>query len=447
MRFLFPLLQEEVSIRSKGIKHIKPTSEVWTDAILRDVLKRHLGTCRPRIESGLETHELPHVPKFTKRRACNRCVRQKRACNTEQPCQTCLERDEPCNYSQTLSSSRSGPSQSSSCGVNHKVVKTFPGVDGSVGAIRTGIAEIPATSTESAIAPAGAAEPWDLWRPPDPASMDFSDFAWQDFHIPPPITQNPNEFPFSQAQGPAATFSFLANFTSTTGFVNSFDCGTIYQRQEVAHDNLAPDVSEETRVIPEDILRSEGTPSQQGVVHRASASTLQMGHIWGYVLSDDKYTAETNSLFDQQSQMKPHFTPNWLLGRNGTNREENVFNAAAAGISRKSASEIPSYNRWLSDPLALKTHQIVNRIKEVSMFKTRNSVVTSGWSSFLEEMCLQFFSPPNLRKFLNLYWAAWYPNWPVIHKPTFVVSEVHPILLASMALIGKIIIRLGLLQV
>ena len=80
---------------------------------------------------------------------------------------------------------------------------------------------------------------------------------------------------------------------------------------------------------------------------------------------------------------------------------------------------ISGHRPWLSDPLALKTHEIVSRIKEVVCLKPRNSIITISWSSVLEEISLQFFSPPNIRKFLGLYWACWHPNWPVIHKPTF----------------------------
>ena len=92
---------------------------------------------------------------------------------------------------------------------------------------------------------------------------------------------------------------------------------------------------------------------------------------------------------------------------------------------------------WLSDPLAVVTNEITNLIKEVVMVKARSSIVTLTWSALLQNMSLQFFSPPQLRKYLALYWAIWHPNVNFVHKPTFDPLASKAILVASMALIGK----------
>src|SRR4051812_30725511 len=52
-----------------------------------DVLKRHLQTC-----DGTSTTS------SNRRRACDRCVRQKKACNSLQPCQNCEKRAVRCEY-------------------------------------------------------------------------------------------------------------------------------------------------------------------------------------------------------------------------------------------------------------------------------------------------------------------------------------------------------------
>ena len=66
-----------------------------------DVLKRHLQTCdgAPNTSSG-------------RRRACDRCVRQKKACNSGQPCQNCERRSVACQYS-NLTNAQTGAASSS----------------------------------------------------------------------------------------------------------------------------------------------------------------------------------------------------------------------------------------------------------------------------------------------------------------------------------------------
>lgn len=53
-----------------------------------DVLKRHLRTC----DGGGSRSG-------GRRRACDRCVRQKKACSAHQPCQNCARKDVACFYS------------------------------------------------------------------------------------------------------------------------------------------------------------------------------------------------------------------------------------------------------------------------------------------------------------------------------------------------------------
>ncbi|KAJ6166578.1 hypothetical protein N7470_002025 [Penicillium chermesinum] len=104
-------------------------------------------------------------------------------------------------------------------------------------------------------------------------------------------------------------------------------------------------------------------------------------------------------------------------------------------ISDPSTSDCIPLN-WLSDPLSLKTHEILLLVEEVVKIKPRNSSVTLSWSSSLKNCCLQFFSPSNLRRLLGLYWAIWYPNINLIHRPTFDPVSAKPALLATMAVTG-----------
>ncbi|KAF5236557.1 hypothetical protein FAUST_6471 [Fusarium austroamericanum] len=69
-------------------------------------------------------------------------------------------------------------------------------------------------------------------------------------------------------------------------------------------------------------------------------------------------------------------------------------------------------------------------------FTSRSGVVELEWSPILEQMCIQFFSPQNLRKFLALYWHIWHPNVNFVHRPTFEPVKAKSTLVATMALIG-----------
>lgn len=191
--------------------------------------------------------------------------------------------------------------------------------------------------------------------PSDPMLADFSNINWKDFFVMEesmaswqPSTSDPDS---------RRCFQFLSRFTSKTGLVASFDCGTLHQRQQVV-----------ARLVVDQLV---------------------------------PVNSRSTTVADPTSE------------------------AALGGGSRS------------LDPLQWKTHQIILLVKEVITVKPRNSAVTLTWSSVLEQMCLQFFSPPNLRKLLELYWTVWHPNVNFLHRPTFDPVTCKPILLASMALIGK----------
>lgn len=125
-----------------------------------------------------------------------------------------------------------------------------------------------------------------------------------------------------------------------------------------------------------------------------------------------------------------------------TNRPLPDWQQLATLISSPSSTAFTSGN-WLSkrhhldDGLYLKALEIYHLAKEVVLAKSRNSVVTFDWSPTIERMCLQFFAPRNLQKFLGLYWAVWYPNVNFVHRPTFELRSAKPTLLAVMAVIGE----------
>lgn len=312
-----------------------------------DVLKRHLRTC-----GG--------VPAKTgaRRRACDRCVRQKKACSTDQPCQACFRKGVLCFYSTPNSDEIAPP-------VDQGASALVPS-EQRQGATPSSSSNTPFNLSDQGLG-AFSSTPLDsLFRQ---NISDCSDLPWPGYAQ---LTSDA-QFLDNTTCGSSYSLPFLARFTSNTGLVSSFDCGTQEQREQVA-----------------------------------SALELESFNI-----------LQHTSTILSQPQLK--------------------FNSASPllcdNISDAGNSDTLSHN-WLSEPLSLKTHEILLLVEEVVTIKPRNSPVTLEWSSSLKNACLQFFSPTNLRKYLGFYWAIWHPNVNFVHRPTFDTVSAKPALLAAMALMG-----------
>lgn len=289
-----------------------------------DILKRHLRTCSSAVP--------------TKRRACDECVRQKRACDLRTPCGNCIKKQRPCRYLVDPHE------ESASTSVQE------------VGDASSSLEEKPWTSTLGSTHSTDPEDPtWedisldDLIDFSNTSPFDYTDAHWQELYT---IHDELNVIEGSdRRQRPC--FDFLDAFTRNPGFLNSFDCGTQRDRQDAARIDQRPELP-------------SATPITHSLASMMDVSPMQ-----------------------------------------------------------------PSALLWA-------THQIVLLVKEVVMVKPRNSPVEHSWSSTLETLCAQFFSPQQLQKFLNLYWTIWHPNVNFVHRPTFDPTTCKPILLATMAVIGKI---------
>lgn len=291
-----------------------------------DVLKRHSQTCRDR--KAQASH---------RRRACERCVRQKKACDTGAPCSTCTSRHEICSNrapEQTLCGSFSQTH------AEHVPGHSSPEIPHSLSEF-TDVGEeglhFPTSPFEFALIPGML----DCTVPIDIFSMDRFD------------DRRGSERPSSLITRPQ-TLDFLARFTSKTGLISSFDCGTLKQRQDVL--SVITDGDKEPVLGVTDLLEP----------------------------------------------------------------------------STSAASPTPA----IADSLLWRTHEILLLAKEVTTIKPRNSIVDLAWSAVVEKMCSQFFSPCNLRKYLEFFWSIWHPNVNFIHRPTFSPAECKVTLLASMVLLG-----------
>ncbi|KAJ5440032.1 uncharacterized protein N7458_011030 [Penicillium daleae] len=326
-----------------------------------DVLKRHLRTC----DGGSSRSG-------GRRRACDRCVRQKKACSAHQPCQNCSRKGVACFYptapepddrlSQAVSRSSDGSIGDSVQQNGASSLLTDPTIQ-SDSAI-----QLPWAQQSSG---AFATSPLDnlLSR----SFLESASPTWQDYLLLASESHVLRDNPLLDI-GRSQSLRFLDRFTSNTGLVLSFDCGTQEQRESVA--------------------------SQLEVESRQEIG--------------QPYASNSTALGLQAVADSPPLLDN---------------------LSDASTIDCIPIN-WLCDPLSLKTHEILLLIEEVVTIKPRNSSVTLDWSSALKNACLQFFSPANLRRFLGFYWAIWHPNVNFIHRPSFDPISAKPALVAAMATIG-----------
>jgi hypothetical protein len=185
--------------------------------LLRDALKRHWGTCKVRLETGSEVPLLPaRRPRGKKPRACNRCVRLKRACDRNVPCSTCSIRDYECYYEQVRSSKAS---EDSSPEETNDVYQQ----------------EISSYAVQEAEAmPVVVADFMDnslKWLRCESLPFPRFDFdIWNDIYG--------NEMHLVSCFDQAASrerlaLPFLKRFTESSGIADGFDCGTLAQRRQL----------------------------------------------------------------------------------------------------------------------------------------------------------------------------------------------------------------------
>ncbi|KAK3495815.1 hypothetical protein B0T13DRAFT_530519 [Neurospora crassa] len=209
------------------------------------------------------------------------------------------------------------------------------------------------------------------------------------------------------------SFDFLYDFTSRTGLVDSFECGTHAQRRAVV-DAFYASYAEQQKHHQQ--LQQIQQQQQQQQQHLQAQQQIQ-GQL------------EFHQMFPQlQHHMgQPPLSP-----------------ASSSAVSTSATSNDYSYmpwtpwSSWLSNPIIIKLQEIVVSIMNVVRHKPSNSTLgTLTWTPDKEQECLQFFSPQRFAKFLELFWSCWHPNVNFMHRPSFDPTSAKPTLLAAMALTGN----------
>ncbi|KAK0732014.1 hypothetical protein B0H67DRAFT_640326 [Lasiosphaeris hirsuta] len=155
-----------------------------------DVLKRHSQTC----DGG-------SAASTGRRRACDRCVRQKKACNSVQPCQICEKRAVQCQYS------NANPSASAA-----RLQTDTPAES----AESAGGADDISVISDSTVSSIGLTRPRDAAAGIEQAS--FSDISSL-------IQSTVSHFPLLDDQA--------SSHDCRTGLVSSFDCAALEHRHQI----------------------------------------------------------------------------------------------------------------------------------------------------------------------------------------------------------------------
>ncbi|KAL2868891.1 uncharacterized protein BJX67DRAFT_379826 [Aspergillus lucknowensis] len=186
--------------------------------------------------------------------------------------------------------------------------------------------------------------------------------------------------------------------------------------------------------------------SSLGALPRASSTTIG-GDRAGTLVYLSRVTTVTglsNSfechLYWQQDEMSDSVSAWSLCAVDDPWNEPLIWQSATASDTTPSSLGLMD---WAGDPLLPQTLAIVDQFTRlasstrVSNAADHQSVsVTSGLSQFMESMCIRFFSPPNIRRYLKLFWRLWYPHCPIVHRASFQAESTPPLLLATMLVIG-----------
>ncbi|KAF2181345.1 hypothetical protein K469DRAFT_671488 [Zopfia rhizophila CBS 207.26] len=350
-----------------------------------DALKRHWKTCKIRLEQALDVPQVPSKSRGRRPKACDRCCRLKRACTSTHPCGPCVSKRKTCTYARIRPGVTEHEAGGEECLQDDSYLS--PG-------FQLNNPEFTFDCNAMGIdfdCPVQA-EICDLTMPSDlvlevscdsinagcGVSLDNWNVPWvlgEEFALAESLIRRPTELDINAL----IMFPFLGNFTKTSGLISSFECGSREWRLAVTQESCKL------------ALERESLSLQMAPEPRA--------YQWTEYIHGLDYSP-----------------PSIGIGSSFDTIDSNVG------------------DDYIS--LLLKTHDIVAQIRELTVRKPRGSTITTTWSQSLEAMCYDFFSLLSVKKFLDLFWSCWYPNWPAIHKPSFVIGESSSILLAAMVIIG-----------
>lgn len=208
------------------------------------------------------------------------------------------------------------------------------------------------------------------------------------------------------ARDPADSFIFLAHFIRDVGLVRSFESDAVL-------DMLRKATLERLRghILSRHIMASPVEPL--GLLQDSAPSPIRT-----HSTALDDGSVGLSSMDDiDWSPVNEHTTH--------------------IGQQKTSVSDLEHLTSWHTDELGRKLSELVSCLRLIAIESSPSMYgATVSWSPQMEAMCIEFFSPPKVRIFLEAYWSIWSPNCPIIHRPTFDPLATPVTLLSAMILIG-----------
>lgn len=397
----------------------KPSSCVFCKASFSrpDALKRHWTTCKVRLAESWELPQVSAKARGRKRKACDRCARQKRACvlkNNHQTCQPCALHNKECSYRRIADAVTEHQDDSDYVDWmaidGQSTTQEFPsGV--SMGSISQ--SNVPPSQSRGIIAERNPSF--------NVAPQSMGSGLLKEFTLGRSQSRRPTELNISLV----AEFPFLGRLAKAYGLIGTFECGTLEHRSSISKKPWKPyayrDVSELwKRNLPVfSNYAQQVTPSMQGDDLNLPTATK----------FDDVY----NNLEFGNQPKKPYATSMRYPDTYSVGSTTSQHMSIPDGTSNLDTLPGQGYDDAL---LSVKTYEIVNAIRSAIMEKPKNTTITITWSYRLEALCYEFFCPTNIERFLALYWSCWYPNWPTIHQPTFDSVTADFTLVMAMVTLG-----------
>ncbi|CRG90408.1 hypothetical protein PISL3812_07452 [Talaromyces islandicus] len=213
----------------------KPSSCVFCKASFSrpDALKRHWTTCKVRLAEDWELPQISSKARGRKRKACDRCARQKRACvlkNNRQTCQPCAVHSKECSYLRIADAAIENKDQEDDLNYFNS----------------TAIRGESATHESSSGVSMGSIPQSDVQHNPC-FSVAPQSFSWG-FFKELTLGRRQNCRPTELNIPLVAEFPFLGRVSKAYGFVGTFECGSYEHRSEISKKLWKPyayrDVSE-----------------------------------------------------------------------------------------------------------------------------------------------------------------------------------------------------------
>lgn len=401
-----------------------------------DVLKRHLQTC-----DGVSN------PLAGRRRACDRCVRQKKACNSAQPCVNCEKRSVECVYSvapPTATAATPAPTAASSS-------SSVPPLASSSGLLLsngpTQQVNSPSPSSSQASSAIVSADSSASFNNTPSSTSTFDNVPYDDLNA--LIQQAISNYPVLDGSH-QTNHGWLDLNLSPHHQPQPHQGLPLHPPQENQQQSLHQPPQQLPLACSDEYMSDTTQPFQRESSASADSSSSEYrGYSFSFLYDFTSRTGLVSSFecatLAQRQQVVALFQNRYLEQQNAefpgalAPLLPPFDEATAMGLGTAATPPglgLSSWALWLQTPIVLKLQQIVLLIKNVVMVKPNNSTVTLTWSPALEQQCLQFFTPSRVAKFIELYWSVWHPNVNFLHRPTFDPTKTKSILLAGMALIG-----------